>query len=52
MFKKNKNKDFNFKIKLIEKIETLELQNKHLNNKIKQLEQRITDLETARRVGF
>lgn len=52
MFRKNKNKDFNFKVKLIEKIETLELQNKYLNDKIKNLEQRIIDLEMARRVGF
>lgn len=52
MFRKNKNKDFNFKVKLIEKIETLELQNKYLNDKIKNLEQRIVDLEMARRVGF
>lgn len=52
MLRKNKNKDFNFKAKLIEKIETLELQNKYLNNKIKDLEQRIVNLEISRRVGF
>lgn len=52
MFRKNKNKDFNFKVKVIEKIETLELQNKYLNDKIKNLEQRIVDLEMSRRVGF
>lgn len=55
MLRKNKNrnnKDLNFKIKLIEKIDTLELQNKHLNNKIKSLEQRIIDLEITRKVGF
>ena len=50
--KKNKNKNFEFNLKLIEKIGTLETQNKFLHNKIKKLEQRVTDLEVARRVGF
>lgn len=50
--KKKKDKDFELKLKLIEKIETLEIQNKFLHNKIKKLEQRVTDLEIARKVGF
>ena len=55
MFKKKKKKrntNFEFNLKLIEKIDTLETQNKFLHNKIKQLEQRVTDLEISRRVGF
>ena len=55
MFKrKNKKKDINFEfnLKLIEKIGTLETQNKFLYDKIKQLEQRVTDLEINRKVGF
>lgn len=50
--KKKKDKDFNFKIKIIEKIGTLETQNKFLHDKIKKLEQRVTDLEISRKVGF
>ena len=50
--KKKKDKEFGFKMRLIEKIGTLETQNKFLHNKIKQLEQRVTDLEISRRVGF
>ena len=34
------------------KIGTLETQNKFLHNKIKKLEQRVTDLEIARKVEF
>ena len=49
---KKKDKNLEFNLKLIEKIGTLETQNEFLHNKIKQLEQRITDLELARRVGF
>ena len=46
MFKrKKKNKDFDFKLKLIEKIGTLETQNKFLFERIKKLEQRIERLE-------
>ena len=53
MFKKKKiNKDFEFNLKLIEKIGTLETQNKFLHDKIKKLEQRVTDLEISRKVGF
>lgn len=52
MFKKKKDKDFEFKLKIIEKIETLEIQNKLLYDRLKILEQRVTDLEIARRVGF
>ena len=53
MFKKKKrNTDFEFNLKLIKKIGTLETQNKFLHNKIKKLEQRVTDLEIARKVGF
>ena len=50
--KKKKNTNFEFNLKLIEKIDTLEIQNKFLYDKIKKLEQRVTDLEIARRVGF
>lgn len=50
--KKKKDKDFSFKLTLIEKIGTLETQNKFLHNKIKELEQRVTDLEISRKVGF
>jgi hypothetical protein len=53
MFKKKKrNTNFEFNLKLIEKIGTLETQNKFLHEKIKKLEQRVTDLEIARKVGF
>lgn len=53
MFKKKKrNTNLEFNLKLIEKIGTLETQNKFLHNKIKQLEQRVTDLEISRKVGF
>lgn len=53
MFKKKKrNTDFEFNLKLIEKIGTLETQNKFLHDKIKKIEQRVTDLEIARKVGF
>ena len=50
--KKKKNINLEFILKLIEKIETLETQNKFLRNKIKKLEQRVTDLEIARKVWF
>ena len=50
--KKNKNKNLEFNLKLIEKIGTLETQNKFLHNKIKRLEQRVTDLEISRKVDF
>lgn len=50
--KKKKNTDFEFNLKLIEKIGTLETQNKFLHEKIKQLEQRVESLEVSRRVGF
>ena len=53
MFKKpKKNKNFEFNLTLIEKIGTLETQNKFLHDKIKKLEQRVTDLEISRKVGF
>ena len=53
MFKKKKrNTDFEFNLKFIEKIGTLETQNKFLHDKIKKLEQRVTDLEISRKVGF
>ena len=53
MFKgKKKNKNFEFNLKLIEKIGTLETQNKFLHEKIKKLEQRVTDLEISKRIGF
>jgi hypothetical protein len=54
MFKRRKkqNKEFEFNLRLIEKIGTLETQNKFLHDKIKKLEQRVTDLEIARKVGF
>lgn len=53
MFKRpKKDKNFEFNLKLIEKIDTLETQNKFLHNKIKKLEQRVTDLEISRKVGF
>ena len=52
MFKKKKrNTDFEFNLKLIEKIGTLETQNKFLHDKIKKLEQRVTDLEIGRKLG-
>lgn len=50
--KKKKNTNLEFNLKLIEKIGTLETQNKFLHNKIKELEQRVTDLEIGRKVGF
>ena len=50
--KKKKNTNFEFNLKLIEKIGTLETQNKFLHEKIKKLEQRVTDLEISKRVGF
>ena len=50
--KKKKNTNFEFNLKLIEKIGTLEAQNKFLHDKIKKLEQRVTDLEISRKVGF
>ena len=39
--KKNKDKDFNFKIKIIEKIGTLETQNKFLMERIVALEEEL-----------
>ena len=50
--KKNKNTNFEVNLKLIEKIGTLETQNKFLHEKIKKLEQRVTDLEISKRIGF
>ena len=50
--KKKKNTNFELNLKLIEKVGTLETQNKFLHDKIKKLEQRVTDLEISRRVGF
>lgn len=50
--KKKRNTDFEFNLKLIEKIGTLETQNKFLHEKIKKLEQRVTDLEISKRIGF
>ena len=50
--KKKRNTNLEFNLKLIEKIGTLETQNKFLHEKIKKLEQRVTDLEIARKVGF
>lgn len=44
MFKK-KDKDFEFNLKLIGKIGTLETQNKFLFERIKKLEQRVERLE-------
>lgn len=53
MFKKKKrNTNFEFNLILIEKIGTLETQNKFLHEKIKKLEQRVTDLEISKRIGF
>ena len=49
---KAEEKQLEFNLKLIEKIGTLETQNKFLHEKIKKLEQRVTDLEIARKVGF
>jgi hypothetical protein len=43
--KKKKAKDFDFNLILIEKIESVELQNKYLFEKIQKLEQRIERLE-------
>lgn len=52
MLKKKKgNTNFEFNLKLIEKIGTLETQNKFLHDKIKKLEQRVTDLEISKRLG-
>lgn len=50
--KKKRNTNFEFNLKLIEKIGTLETQNKFLHEKIKKLEQRVTDLEISKRIGF
>lgn len=50
--KKKKNTNLEFNLKLIEKIGTLETQNNFLHNKIKELEQRVIDLEIGRKVGF
>ena len=54
MFKKAKKleKEREFFIHIIEKLGTLETQNQFLYQRIKELEQRITDLEIARKVGF
>ena len=53
MFKKKKrNTNFEFNLKLIEKIGTLETQNKFLHEKIQELEQRVVSLEISRKVGF
>ena len=41
MFKKKKEKDFNFKLKIIEKIGTLETQNKFLLERIVALEEEL-----------
>lgn len=41
MFKKKKDKDFNFKLKIIEKIGTLETQNKFLMERIVALEEEL-----------
>lgn len=41
MFKKKKDKDFNFKLKIIEKIGTLETQNKFLMEHIVALEEEL-----------
>ena len=41
MFKKKKEKDFNFKLKIIEKIGTLETQNKFLMERIQKLEEEL-----------
>lgn len=41
MFKKKKDKDFNFKLKIIEKIGTLETQNKFLLERIQKLEEEL-----------
>ena len=50
--KKKQNKDFEFKISIIEKIGTLEAQNKFLWDRIQQLENRIEILEQKAQVGF
>jgi hypothetical protein len=50
--KKKKNKDLDFKIHIIEKLGTLEAQNSFLLERVKKLEQRITDLEISKRIGF
>ena len=49
---KKKNKQTEQLIHLIEMYGTLRLQNEFLHNKIKELEQRVTDLEISKRVGF
>ena len=49
---KAEEKQLEVNLKLIEKIGTLETQNKFLHNKIKQLEQRVDSLEVSRKVGF
>lgn len=41
MFRKKKDKDFNFKLKIIEKIGTLETQNKFLLERIVALEEEL-----------
>lgn len=48
--KKKKDKEFAFKMRIIEKIGTLETQNEFLHNKIKKLEQRVADLEIAKKL--
>ena len=40
--KKKKDKDLNFKLKMIEKIDSLELQNQFLLNRIQQLEEALS----------
>ena len=42
--KKRKDKDLNFKLKMIEKIGNLELQNQFLLERIKQLEEIVTQI--------
>ena len=42
--KKKKDKDLNFKLKIIEKIDSLELQNQFLLERIKQLEAIVTQI--------
>ena len=39
-------------IAFLDMIDTLRSQNKFLRNEIKELEQRVTDLEISRKVGF
>lgn len=51
-FFKAKNKEGEQLIHLIELYGSLKLQNKFLHDKIKELEQRVTDLEISRKVGF